>query len=243
MASSNLSELSNLFTGPTEAEIAEQLELEKQDEQRREMARRKKRWDKLVGEEGGRYASCTLESYVRELPAQKAAWQAVREYVAALSKHRAAGEGILFYGRAGTGKDHLAIAILRHAILDYGCRCERVNGCEWFGDVRDAMDAESRTTEKRLISDLAGPDLLLISDPLPPIGALSQHQATMLHRVVEARYFAARPTLVTVNVRGGKEATARMGVATWDRLKHGALVIACGWDSFRKPSRIVNGKE
>jgi DNA replication protein DnaC len=133
----------------------------------------------------------------------------------------------------------LAISICRRAIEQHGLTALRINGSDWFGDLRNAIDDENAASEKSMLHKLGAPDLLLVSDPLPPIGNLSQHQATMLYRLVERRYFAGKITIVTVNVADDSEAESRMGVPTWDRLKHRAWVVRCYWESHRQPSRVI----
>lgn len=230
------------LTPPTPEQVArwERAEVERnQREQRAELDRLMRVFYGVVVE---RYASRGLDSFHVSSPAQRAAVDACREYAATLEARRATGEGIVFYGPSGCGKDHLAMAVCREAIVRHRLECERVNGSEWFGEIRDSMDSERPSTEKRIIERMCEPDFLLVSDPLPPVGALSQHQATMLYRAVESRYFHGKPTIVTINVKDGREAEDRMGMATWDRLKDGAWVIACNWPSYRKPARIINGK-
>ncbi len=234
----------------TEDEIAREAKAESERRRREEADRRVESWRRFIGatgdrgatEESLRYGRCTLSNFIAHTQSQVNAIEACREYLATIDDRLAGGEGILFYGPSGTGKDHLAIGILREAIGKHGFTCERVNGSDWFGEIRDAIDTD-KVSERQLVERLCRPQFLLISDPLPPIGALTQHQATMLYRVVEARYYRQRPTIVTVNIGGRDEAEKRMGVATWDRLKGGSWVIACDWDSFRRPARYVNAPE
>jgi DNA replication protein DnaC len=72
------------------------------------------------------------------------------------------------------------------------------------------------------------------------VGALTQHQATMLYRLVDARYSKGVPTICTVNVASDAEADERMGAATWDRLCHDAWKFNCNWPTYRKPAREIN---
>lgn len=142
---------------------------------------------------------------------------------------------LVLFGPCGTGKDHLAYAAVRKAVIQHGSSVRWVNGQDWFGEVRDAIDED--TSERATIRAMVAPDLLIISDPLPPFGNLTQHQATMLYRVINAR---CKPTVATINVANDDEADERLGVATWDRLCDGAVKICCKWQSYRRPARKVN---
>ena len=106
------------------------------------------------------------------------------------------------------------------------------NGMDLFGDIRDAIDKGD--AERALVSKLVSPDVLYLSDPLPPVGKLTDFQAAMLFRVLDGRYSRKRPTWVTVNVSSGAEMDERMGPQNGDRLRDGALAIFCDWPSHRR---------
>jgi DNA replication protein DnaC len=182
----------------------------------------------------------SLDTYRATTPEQRTILAGLREYVADLPARLRSGEGVLLYGPVGTGKDHLALGIVREALLTHRHTARRINGVDWYGAVRDAMDTSQ--TEKSLVAELASPQWLIVSDPLPPFDALTNHQASMLYRVIDKRREDGKPTIVTVNVVDGAEGARRMGAATWDRLKDRAWVFACAWDSYRKPARVFGAK-
>lgn len=197
----------------------------RQEDRRR--AELHERFGKLVLNAGARYRGCTLEKFECRHPLQKSVLANVLDYVAADCP-----ENLILYGPVGTGKDHLAFAVCREAIRS-GKTVRWINGQNWFGAVRDAMDTDK--SEASLIAELVRPDLLCLSDPLPPVGALTQFQATMLYRLIDARYSRGVPTVCTLNVANDAEADDRIGVATWDRLCHGAYKLRCQWPSYRTP--------
>ena len=82
---------------------------------------------------------------------------------------------------------------------------------------------------------LANTTLFILSDPLPPGGRLSDYQATMLYVILDRRYRECKPIWASVNTVGRDEADARIGAPLVDRLRDGALVLACNWPSHRKP--------
>lgn len=207
--------------------------------QRRAELRRKaelnQRFFDLVNAAGSRYRDCTLQTFRCVMPEQSNVVAAIREYINADFPG-----GLVLYGPVGTGKDHLAFAVCRAAIRA-GKTVRWINGQNWFGLVRDAMDTSR--SEASLIADLARPDMLCLSDPLPPsVGerdGLTPHQATMLYRLIDARYSRGVPTICTVNVLDDAEADERMGTPTWDRLTHDAWKLKCDWPTHRRPAREV----
>lgn len=185
----------------------------------------------LVASAGQRYRNCTLESFECKSPQQRKVVGALTDYL----RGEENGNVILF-GPVGTGKDHLAFALCKSAVKA-GRTVSWINGQKWFGIVRDAMDTDK--SEASLIADLSRPDVLCLSDPLPPVGPLTQFQATMLYRLVDARYAKGLPTICTINVANDAEADERMGAATWDRLTHDAWKLNCAWPTYRTPAREV----
>lgn len=190
------------------------------------------RMKELIRQAGLRYAKCGFDTFKVTTEYQRSVVLAVREYMDRDNR----SEGLVLYGPCGTGKDHLAFAVAAKAAYD-GTDVIWLNGQDWFGQIRDAMDGD--TTESSLVNRIARPSLAVISDPLPPVGNLSPHQATMLYRAVQARYAAGKPTIVTVNVASDADADERLGVPTWDRLCDGAWKVFCNWQSYRKPAREV----
>lgn len=199
----------------------------------------------LVRAAGARYRTCRFDNFATEAEQphhakrKAVALAAAREYAADLPARMLSLAGLVLYGPVGTGKDHLAYCVARQAVIG-GMSVRWLNGQDWFGDLRDGID-EGRA-ERSTIGQLAAPDLLVISDPLPPLpgSRLGQHQATMLYRAIDDRYCAGRLTLVTLNVASDDEADSRLGAPTWDRICHGAWKVFCDWPTYRKPAREVS---
>lgn len=204
-------------------------------------ARRQGLFAVLCEKAGRRYSGCTFKNYQCTFSVQAAARDACLQYAKTLIEQIVDCKNLVLYGPVGTGKDHLAFAVCGAATMHHGKSVGWINGQDWFGDIRDQMDGDGES-ERRILIRLCAPDVLVVSDPLPPYGALTQHQATMLYRLVNARYAAGKPMIVTANVTNDDDADSRIGVPTWDRLCHGAWKIFCNWPSHRKPARLVNCK-
>jgi DNA replication protein DnaC len=182
---------------------------------------------------GVRYAQASLESFRTDGHAAKlAVVQSLVELADSMAARVAAGENLILFGPSGGGKDHLVIAMLRLAIRSGHSVCW-VNGMDLYGQMRDRIGGD--TTEADVIAKLSRPEILAISDPLPEGGALSAYQQQSMFRIVDRRYRDMRPTWVTVNTAGGAEFADRSGQAIHDRLRHGALCLACNWPSYRRP--------
>ena len=186
-----------------------------------------------------RYRDCSLDNFRCRNKFQQAVIDGLREYATDIPTRYKLGEGLVLFGTVGTGKDHLATAMLRTA-CDVGLTVGWINGQDWFGRLRDRMDTGEQEADE--MRRLTLPQVLLVSDPLPPVGSLTQYQVTMLYRLVDERYNASKLTFTTLNVGDDEEADKAIGATTWDRLCHGAWKIHCSWASYRQPARKIGGK-
>lgn len=212
----------------------------REKDRQREMYARADRWRAFIAERGDRYADCRLETFDSSSPKQAAAVKALIEYRESMADRLAEGEGIVLFGPKGTGKDHLLVALCP-TVFAIGKHVVWQNGMDLFGEMRDRMD--SGESERALISRLVHPDVLYLSDPVPPIGSLTEFQASMMFRILDGRYSRRKATWCSVNVSKGAELEERMGAQNVDRLRDGALSIHCDWPSYRAVSRHVTGKE
>lgn len=192
---------------------------------------RMKRLESLRVDAGTRYRYEDLGTYQTYDDAQASVLDAMKRYSAEITANVAECVGIVLFGPTGTGKDHLLIGVAKEAI-DRDCRSVRmVRGAFLGQEIRDSFD--SKESERGIVGKYASPDVLIFSDPIPGVGELKDFQADVTHRIIESRYCNKRPTFVSINAADEAEAQKRLGVATWDRLRHNALVLPCRWESFR----------
>ena len=217
----------------TDGERTERAQKYKELEDRKVLEERISRWKSLVVARGSRYENCRLENFSVTCDEQRRAVATLTEYCRDINARVKTGDSVVLFGPRGTGKDHLAMSVCREAVKN-GFTVRWQNGMDLFGDIRDAMDDSEGLTERVLVERLVRPDVLYLSDPLPPIGMLTQFQATMIFRILDARYSRSRPIICTVNVSGGAELDERMGAQNGDRLRDGATAIFCNWQSYRK---------
>jgi DNA replication protein DnaC len=139
---------------------------------------------------------------------------------------------VIFFGTVGTGKDHLAAALL-YAATDAGCLCRYTNGRELFARFRATMGDDAAENERKLVDDFAAPAVLAISDPTPPGSDMTAWQHDVLYRIVDRRYSLMRSTWITANLTR-ETADAALTEPVWDRLQQGAEVFVCDWGSYRE---------
>ena len=225
----------NLFGGLANEATPEEIAAKKRRQEAIATARanadREREAEAFLTRRGDRYRHCRLSTYQCEHQAQRDIIRRLREYLGRLPEEVDAGNGLVFFGPSGTGKDHLAVASAYEAIHHYGYSVAWKNGVELYSEFREAIDG--KRSERDVIDPLVRAKILVLSDPLPPKGALTEYQTGMLYMILDQRYSRRLPTWATANVISGEEAGKRMGIACYDRLRHGALVLFCNWQSYR----------
>ena len=179
---------------------------------------------------GERYKGCRLDSFEISHKAQEEVLEYLCKYADGLRANIKGGTNILLHGPPGTGKDHLLVAMV-HEALALGIGVEWVDGADLYGAMRDRMGSDE--AEQEFLRRYTSPDVLAISDPLPPMGAVTDFQRILLFRIIDRRYRDMRPTWMTLNVADREEAEKRLSPNICDRLGEGALRLTCNWPSYR----------
>jgi len=180
---------------------------------------------------GLRYEHCTLDNYQAAAEQQQNVVAQLRRYVRQLTRHIKEGTNIVLVGPAGTGKDHL-LAGMVHEALRTGLSVRWECGSTLSLAIRQAIQNGS---EAAFVSGLVRPAVLVLSDPVPPHVEPSNYERSILYAVIDRRYSALRPTWISLNAASRQDAEGRLGLAVADRLRDGALSLACNWPSWRRP--------
>ena len=212
------------------ADVERLLVAAEKEQVRRDGARRDHHLREFNESVGPRFASATLKNYEVTLPEQRKVVDAVRGYATAIKARVAAGEGIILFGTAGTGKTHLLCAVGKIAI-EAGLMVEWTNGQDLFARFRAAIDGNE--SESQIIRQLVAPDVLILDDVLPPGGA----PATTRPAISTESSTRVLPVSADVgqHERGRWDRSQRgMAAQVVDRLRHGALTVFCNWPSYRR---------
>lgn len=141
---------------------------------------------------GARFLGCTLENFQPYTDAQKKALARLRRYIESLPTDR----GLFIAGPVGTGKTHLAVGVLRAAreLRGIGGRFAMVPAV--LAQIRAAIGRGDEEAACVLETYQQAP-LLVLDD----IGAerVTDWVREQLFLIIDARYQAMLPTLVTTN--------------------------------------------
>ena len=188
-----------------------------------------------LSKRGDRYRQCRFYNYRVNCEQQQNAVDSLREYGNSEIPIQE-GKSVILFGPKGTGKDHLLSALENQVFQLHGLIVRWFNGCDIHKFLkREAFGELSWQEEEKHPRDA---EILYISDPLPPSGALTEYQMALFFDLIDYRYRNYAPTWISMNVLNGEDAENRMGAQTVDRLRDGALVLHCNWRSYRAAETI-----
>jgi len=169
-----------------------------------------------------RYLHCTLESFDENwdpgTPVFPIAKRRTQEFVDCFP---AVKKGLLYIGRTGIGKTHLAVAALRELVLVKRVRGMYSNFIDLVQELQLSFDGAGRNREE-ILRPVVAADLVVLDEL--GAGKLTPWVSDLMYYVVNSRYMANRITLVTSNyldVRrtpGDENLEDRISVALRSRL-------------------------
>lgn len=180
---------------------------------------------------GPRYWQCTLDNFEMYEPINQApVLKRLREFAETMPVHLEAGGGILMFGMAGTGKDHLLAALLKIAVAKHGLSAIWFDGGHLFDELHIAATDEGLP---KLRKRLTTPHILAISDPVPPKGTLTDAQLRRLRDIIDRRYRLGVSTWITTNLDSPSDAGRILSAPVLERIKESAGQVFCDWSSYR----------
>ena len=190
--------------------------------------------ERAVGRSGvpRRFLDCTFESYLTTMPGQRQALEVCRGYAERFAQMRRRGSGLLLLGGPGTGKTHLAGAILAQ-VIRAGHTGLFLSVSAALRIIRDAYSPRGQRTETEALALLTAVDLLVLDEVGIGIGNAATRRA-MLFDVLNERYGETRPTILIGNLTSA-ELEAYLGERIMERMMDlGTAMVSFTWTSHRR---------
>lgn len=194
----------------------------------------RRRMEDLIGEAAipPRFIGRTLDSFKAATDAQRAAHQIAVEFAENFAEHRKRGSGLILSGLPGTGKSHLAIAVLQALLPEI---CGRYTTCMGvIRSVRNTWRKDSERSETDILRAYADLPLLVLDE----IGAQygTDGEQTILFDVLDMRYREMQPTIFLTN-QNQKGLAEFVGERTFDRMRETCKWVPFDWPSYRPQAR------
>jgi DNA replication protein DnaC len=144
------------------------------------------------------------------------------------------GGGMIFCGKAGTGKTHLASAIINQV---FKARHVSVfmSALGATRHVKATYSKDSKKSESQAINDFLRPDLLVIDEVGVQFG--TDAEKVILFEIINQRYQDVKPTILISNLTL-IELSDYIGERVVDRMyEGGGAVLSFDWDSYRRAGR------
>jgi DNA replication protein DnaC len=215
---------------------SERLEAQRVADAERKAYERQVRMELVLGKAAipARFLNRTLENYMAINAAQKHALHASREYLAKFPVHARSGRGLVFAGRPGTGKSHLAVAILRKVIETHAGVYTTCS--DFIRAIRSTWHREAERTEAQVLNDYASIPLLVLDEIGVAFGTAGEEKH--LFDLLDRRYRELLPTIILTN-EDADGLRKFVGDRVFDRLRETSDWVPFTWDSYRS----IAGKE
>jgi len=190
--------------------------------------------ERAVGRSGvpRRFLDRTFENYLAATPGQRQALEVCRAYADGFEETRRRGGGLMLLGGPGTGKTHLACAILAR-VIRAGHTGLFLTVSAVLRIIRDAFSPRGQRSETEALALLTAVDLLVLDEVGVAIGNAATRRA-MLFDVLNERYGETRPTILIGNLTAA-ELEAYLGERIMERLMDlGTAMVPFTWSSHRR---------
>jgi len=177
-----------------------------------------------------RFKSRRFDNYVVENDGQAKALKVCRMYADSWVKVSKSGTGLIFSGKAGAGKTHLACSIA-YSVIEQGGRAQFATVAEVMRQIKSAFAKDSTTTEQEQIDYFSGLQLLILDEVGMDYG--TDFNKALIFEILNNRYENVLPTILLTNL-DTEALKDYLGERLVDRMREGGgRMVSFTWDSYR----------
>ena len=177
-----------------------------------------------------RFKTRRLDNYVVENDGQARALGICRSYAESWPKVSKDGTGLIFSGKAGSGKTHLACSIA-HEVIEQGGNVQFATVAEVMRKIKSSFSKDAETTEQELINHFSNMQLLILDEVGMDYG--TDFNKALIFEILNNRYENMLPTILLTNL-DAQALVEYMGERLVDRMREGGgRMVSFTWDSYR----------
>jgi len=175
-----------------------------------------------------RFRDRTLESYIADTQAKKSSLTIARDFVENFDENHKKGMTLIFSGKAGTGKSHLAIAIAQMVMPKYTAMY--INALDAVRMIRDTWRKDSEKSELDVLEMFGTIGLLVIDEVGVQYG--TENEQMLMFDIINRRYRDSMPMILLTNL-GTQGFSEYLTERSYDRLRENGKWVSFEWESFR----------
>lgn len=199
------------------------------------LQRRREAREAAIGEADipPRFQARDFDAFNADSDEKRRALTVARDFAEQFPENHRKGAGLVFAGLPGTGKSHLAAAIMLELVGRYAVRYTTCMGL--IRMVRDTWRRDSEISERAILRMLCEElDLLVIDEVGAQYG--TDGEQNLIFEVMDRRYSGMRPTILLTN-QDKDGFKAFVGDRVFDRLRETSRWVAFDWPSYRPTAR------
>jgi len=177
-----------------------------------------------------RFKNKRFENYFVENDGQAKALKICSMYAQSWPKVSKNGTGLIFSGRAGSGKTHLACSIA-WSVIEQGGSAQFATVAEVMRQIKSSFSKDSATTEQEQIDHFSNIQLLILDEVGMDYG--TDFNKALIFEILNKRYENMLPTILLTNL-DAPALVEYMGERLIDRMREGGgRMVSFTWDSHR----------
>lgn len=173
-----------------------------------------------------------FDSYKPQNASQQKALEVAQRFVKGWDKAVAGGYGLFFLGACGTGKTHLACAVMQSLMSSRQIESQYLRIADIIQHIRSSWRQDSEESDNSIIRRYVDLPLLVIDEL--GVQAGSDNERQLLFLIVDSRLSECRPTIFISNLTSKDIATV-IGERLADRIQSKNVPLVLAGKSMRKP--------